>query len=227
MSLPKVVSFTPAQLPSPVVMPWTLSLHTSKISPTSTPLFALTSHLSALTSHLSRSLILIPPFQEFFDLDSSTETLLNTRLMSLLPFSANLDSVLPLYSQSLSQSFSTPVPPLLSTSLPWQNPSPVKRNSAHSAPATGQLTVAGAVHPTLTAPHCPSTKMSPFQRRRRGWQGRKDRGRTGEGGRERITLLRQHPPAPFLCPLCHETPSKTCLFSAITFSCYLFHDYEL
>lgn len=78
MSPPKVVSSTPVpQLPIPVVMPWTLSLHTSKISPASTP-------LSALTSHLSRSLFRFPPFQEFFDPDSSTEILLNTRLDNVL-----------------------------------------------------------------------------------------------------------------------------------------------
>lgn len=124
--------------PLPWLMPWTLPLHSSKISSTSTP-------LSALISHLSRSLILNPPFQEFFDPDSSMETLLNTQLMSSLPFLADLDSMLSHYSQSfhrLSTSWSCLSPPPHSPGK-----TPALQSSAHSAPAPGQLTGWGDATP--------------------------------------------------------------------------------
>lgn len=176
MSLPKVVSSTPPQLRTPVVRPWTLSLHTSKISPASTP-------LSALISHLSRSLFRFPPFQEFFDPDSSTEILLNTRLMFSLPFLANLESMLSLYKPVPFIELQRPglTSPRCLTHL--AKPQPCKMQLCPFSTSSGAA-ACGEMQMHLHADCAPlrPTKVSPFQRRCKGRRGREGEERKGRGG---------------------------------------------
>lgn len=139
--------------------------------------------LSALISHLSRSLFRFPPFQEFFDPDSSTEILLNTRLMFSLPFLANLESMLSLYKPVPFIELQRPglTSPRCLTHL--AKPQPCKMQLCPFSTSSGAA-ACGEMQMHLHADCAPlrPTKVSPFQRRCKGRRGREGEERKGRGG---------------------------------------------